>query len=122
MAVSFMMGQPGGRLSSGEEVLHDADAGAGAHADGAGVDHQLHVAEAANAAGRLDADALVEAVTQQLDVLDRRAAGATACGRLDEVHTRLLADPARQTFHLGSEVTGLDDGLDDDLPPTGIDG
>ena len=53
--------------------------------DGAGVDHELDVAQRADAARRLDADVLVEAVAQQLDVLHR---GALAARRPVEVFTK----------------------------------
>ena len=64
---------------------------------------------------------LVEAVAQQLDVLDRGALRPDARGRLDEVHAGLLADLAGHPLHLGRQVAGLDDRLDDHLPAPGVD-
>ena len=78
----------------------------------------------ASAAVRMPPDALtpmarVQAVAQELDVLDRRALRPDACGRLDEVHAGLLADLAGEAFHLVVQVAGLDDRLDDHLPAPG---
>jgi hypothetical protein len=69
-------GSPSRRLPL--RLLDDLDAGAGAHARGAGRDHRLQALEVAHAAGGLHAHLGADDAPHQRDVGHRGAAGAEA--------------------------------------------
>src|ERR1700726_874886 len=72
-----------GRLAV--EFGDDLDAGAGADAGGAGVEHGGGIGKRADAAGGLDAGAISSRSGQQGDVIDSGAAGGEAGAGLEEV-------------------------------------
>jgi hypothetical protein len=91
----------------------DFDAGAGADAGGAGVEHGGGVGEGADAAGGFDAGTMSGYSAEQGDVVRGGAAGGETGAGLEEVGSGGESDLGGAEFFFEGEEAGFEDDLDD---------